>query len=433
MIQKAIDWIKKHRGALWVKPAFGSVFAVAAALLAAVGNRFLPPNFVPVIERETVDSLLTIIASSMLAISTFSLSIMVSAFASAASSATPRATKLVMRDEGTQTAIASFISAFVFSVIAKVALGLGYYGASGRFVLFLSTVVVLIYLIVTLLKWVNTLSELGRIDNTIKKVEKASLMVMRAYRQLPNLGAMLVAPSDEDGATGMSVLAGATGYINDLKLADLQAVAESHDLSIHIRVRVGSYVFPDTVVATLSQKGVDAKNPITPKHAKSIRSSFVIGDIRLFEQDPRFGLLVLSEIAQRALSPAVNDPGTAISVMNAIARVLVDNDPEAAELEREKYTRLSVVDLDTAEFLSSSFDPIARDGAGHVEVQVRLQAILAGIGRNIVDPSAGAVESVAASALKRALSALSLSQDRQDVQEAFDKLRKSLNEPSLKI
>lgn len=82
-------WLKDSENQLWVKPAIGSLLAVMFALLAALGNQFELPESVPKIDRETLDGLLTVIASSMLAVTTFSLSIMVSAFAMAASGASP--------------------------------------------------------------------------------------------------------------------------------------------------------------------------------------------------------------------------------------------------------------------------------------------------------------------------------------------------------
>jgi hypothetical protein len=53
-----------------------------------------------------------------------------------------------------------------------------------------------------------------------------------------------------------------------------------------------------------------------PKEDEETRlsSAFLVGPDRSFKQDPRFGMIVLSEIASRALSPGVNDPGTAIDV-----------------------------------------------------------------------------------------------------------------------
>jgi uncharacterized membrane protein len=43
--------------------------------------------------------------------------------------------------------------------------------------------------------------------------------------------------------------------------------------------------------------------------------------MRYFHEDPRFGLITLSEIASRALSPAVNDPGTAIQIISSHVRL----------------------------------------------------------------------------------------------------------------
>ncbi len=47
-----------------------------------------------------------------------------------------------------------------------------------------------------------------------------------------------------------------------------------------------------------------------------------IGDRRSFDQDPRFGVCVLTEVASRALSPATNDLGTAVDVVGRLLRVL---------------------------------------------------------------------------------------------------------------
>ena len=50
--------------------------------------------------------------------------------------------------------------------------------------------------------------------------------------------------------------------------------------------------------------------------------AFIVGDDRTFREDPRFGLVTLAEIAARALSPAVNDVGTAIDIVGTFVRLL---------------------------------------------------------------------------------------------------------------
>lgn len=104
---------------------------------------------------------------------------------------------------------------------------------------------------------------------------------------------------------------------------------------------------------------------------RGIRSAFTLGGERSFDQDPRFGLIVLTEIASRALSPAVNDPGTAISVIGRLVRILSGwrerPDPKI------EYGAVIVPAIEPVEMIEDAFRPIARDGAGIVGVQIRLQ------------------------------------------------------------
>ena len=81
----------------------------------------------------------------------------------------------------------------------------------------------------------------------------------------------------------------------------------------------GTFAAPDTVLA-----GVHAESgEMSGIDRGSIAKAFLIGDARVFDDAPRLGLIVLSEIASRALSPAVNDPGTAIDVIGMLVRLFV--------------------------------------------------------------------------------------------------------------
>ncbi|MBE2897983.1 DUF2254 domain-containing protein [Pasteurellaceae bacterium 20609_3] len=357
----ALLWLKKPSNALWVTPVLGAMVAVVFAFAAAGANRFFPDNFSINIETDTLDSLLGIIASSMLAVSTFSLSIMVSAFASASNGATPRATELVMGDDNTRVAIASFISAFVYAVIAKTALGIGYYGQPGRFVLFVGTIGVLLYLIYTLINWVKTLSQLGRLNNTLDKIELATEQTLINYRKRPNMGAKGI----DKVRYKHAIYAGFSGYLTHINMGKLQTFASKHECEIDIAVRPGALVFNGMAMAYVSKKIDEAQ--------ESLCSAFVVEDDRSYAQDPKFGMIVLSEVAQRALSPAVNDPGTAIKVLTVLMRLLLDAKTEEEELE---YDKLSIVKLDETDLISQPFSPISRDGASIMEVHIRMQKIL---------------------------------------------------------
>lgn len=418
-------WLCDPRNLVWTTPALASVIAVALALAAAGGNAWIPPGVLPDIERGTLDTLLGVIASSMLSVTTFSLGIMLSAFASASSGATPRATELVMGDDGTRVAIASFIAAFIYAVIAQTALGLGYYGPTGRFILFVFTAIVLAYLIFTLVNWVRTLTQLGRLGNTLGKIEAAAEAVIDAHRAEPCMGAVPAAGS----ASGAPVTADVVGYITHINMDSLQQLAAARGWRLHLRERPGAFVMPDTVLARVQAVPTDGAQTeghggaeADPEALAIIHRAFVIAGQRSYDQDPRFGLIVLSEVAQRALSPAVNDPGTAIHVMTILTRLLFRlSQPakdEAAAKAQHRYPDLTVLPLEDRDFVFDGFDPIARDGAGLLEVGMRMQKNLAGLARGATPALAQAAREQSEVAMARALEALTLETDRQRLRQA---------------
>ena len=413
--------LRERRHRLWLTSALASVLAILFALGAAGISRYQPDDRVPEVSRETLDTLLGVVASSMLAVTTFSLSIMVSAFAAAANGATPRATELVMGDEGTRSAIAMFLAAFIYAVVAQTALGIGYYGNAGRFVLLVGTVLMLAALLVTLIRWVKTLSSLGRLPNTLSKQEAAATTALTRYWQAPLLGAQ---PAPVRLPAGASVTADTVSYVRSFDLAVLQALATAHACRLHICVRAGALVSPATELVRIEQPADnDGSAPDVAAERLStlrrdIRAAFYFGAERNFDQDPRFGLLALSETAQRALSPATNDPGTAIDVMNRLTRVLLDSQLAAlaSEASTPQHDRLTLAGLDEADLVLDSFDPIARDGAGILEVCLRMQRLLAAIAASSPSPTvARAARDMATRALVRARQGLAHDFEREAV------------------
>ncbi|RYZ70418.1 MAG: DUF2254 domain-containing protein, partial [Proteobacteria bacterium] len=95
---------------------------------------------------------------------------------------------------------------------------------------------------------------------------------------------------------------------------------------------------------------------------------------RGFYQDVRFGFVLLSEIGGRALSAAINDPGTAIQVIGSATRLLhywSKGMKKQIPSQTLKFPRLGVKPLAFAEVFQDFFAPISRDGAGFVEVDLK--------------------------------------------------------------
>lgn len=358
--------LRKPENRLWVLPSIGAIFAIILALGAGLSRYFFRDSaYLPAVNAEALDGILTVIASSMLAVSTFALSTMVAAFASASNNASPRATELVMNDDNTKLAIASFISAFVFAVIAKIAIGMGVFTQNGRFLLFIGTLIVLAYMIYMLIRWVYTMSRLGRMDNTIAKIYAATHKAISAYRTSTDFAASGMRPTEAPHAC---LRAGEVGYLSYIDFAELNALAESLEGHIHLPERPGKLLSPQTVIAEIYAEEV------SEAQCQRARQCFLIEDTRSYAQDPRYGLIVLGEVGIRAMSPAVNDPGTAVMVMNHLTKLLVGEAQKPAE--RSGYGALSVGPLIAGEFIDCGFDGLLRASVGDRTVNVRALKLL---------------------------------------------------------
>jgi uncharacterized membrane protein len=400
---------------LWFTAALYSLLGVVTALSALALEPYLPIELTTKIGADAVDRILGILASSMLAVTTFSIATMVSAYAAAASGATPRATRLLVEDRTAQTALATFLGAFLFSVVSIIALASGAYGASGRILLFFVTIGVVILIVLVLVRWIDKLSRLGRVTETIDQVEKAAAQAMRAHARAPFLGAREAAGEPE----GVRVSSDDIGYVQYVDTARLSSLAEKNGASIMVAARPGAFVTPDRALAVIAgSAGAEA--------VAAVREAFTIGDGRSYVQDPRFGMIVLSEIASRALSPAVNDPGTAIDVIGTAVRVLAilcaPHDEDGTERRGESSETcpgVTVVSVTVDELLDDVFTPIARDGAGLVEVGIRLQKALRSLAAMHVS-FAEPARRQARLAIARAEASLTLAEDKERVREAAD-------------
>lgn len=402
---------------IWVHIALYGLAGLVVALLAAFGAPLINLLQTDLISTDAVMVLLQILASSMLAVTTFSVSIMLTAFGAAASSATPRATVLLQNDSTTQQVLASFVGAFVFSLVSISGLQIALYGAAGRLVLFMATLMVLTLVVVQLVRWIGHLANYGRLADTITRLEEATADALSTRMADPYMGGAALPDAMLEADPGAAVVpCQSTGYIQTVDMAALQTIAERLDVPIALRVLPGKFVSPGVALAEACRM-----QPLEDDDCETIRACFVIGRARNFEQDPRFGVLSMSEIASRALSPAVNDPGTAIDIMGRQVRLLClweTTEPQG------RFPDVLVPPLRLADLLQDAFAAPARDGAGLVEigliVQKRLDALLVAGGAPFLEP----VQTMSQHALLHARKALVLSDEIKSVDDAAERVRK---------
>jgi uncharacterized membrane protein len=231
-------------------------------------------------------------------------------------------------------------------------------------ILFGVTIAVILAVVVSFFRWIDYISRLGRLGEVVNKVEKVAHESLVAQFASPNLGAS-PAVHLPDGLH--AILSDAVGYLQHLDLKPISEAADRAGGEVHVTKRPGSFVEAGEPLAWASWSLDDDAIAV-------LRRAFLIGAERSFAQDPRFGLIVLSEVASRALSPGVNDPGTAIDTIGRAVRLLLscalqsESGVARAEFQNVHVPRIAVSDL-----FDDVFTPIARDGARVIEVGIRLQ------------------------------------------------------------
>ncbi|CAN5676023.1 DUF2254 domain-containing protein [soil metagenome] len=400
-----LGWLRSViTGRFFLRAGLFGLAAVLLALVAApIGGLF--PGLGEWVDEPSIRDLLEVIASNMLLVATFSLGTMVAAYTAASRTASPRATKVLIDDPISQNVLSTFVGAFVFAIIGLVGLSFGVYGEGGRVLLVIAASLVVLLVIVTLFGWIDYLANLVRLGAVLNKVEAAAAEAMKGRNGAPHLGAR---PAGRAPVAGHAVRVEETGYITRIDLDCLDRIAARHGGRVRVSALPGAFVGRAVPVAAATFRP-------SPEEAAELARAFTVTAERSIDQDPRYGLIVLTEVASRALSSGVNDFGTAISVIGRLQRLLTlwaDAPQEGPEIH---FPNVEAPGIDVRDLAEDAFGPLARDGARLVEVGIRLQkalAALAGLGRPDL---AEAALRQSERALAQAEDALVLASDRDEI------------------
>ena len=112
------------------------------------------------------------------------------------------------------------------------------------------------------------------------------------------------------------------GYLQQLDEDGLANWAAAHGTAVRLLVRPGDFVFPGATIAALTNPADGAD--------EAIRANTALGGQRASASDLEFAIRQLVEVAVRALSPGINDPHTAMSVLDRLGASLCDAVPPAS-------------------------------------------------------------------------------------------------------
>jgi uncharacterized membrane protein len=166
-----------------------------------------------------------------------------------------------------------------------------------------------------------------------------------------------------------------SAVLQRLDVPGLLRIAEQHVARIEVCVVPGETIFDSDRVAV-----VDGGQNLSDR---KVLDAFGVGSERTFDQDPALALRLLADIALRALSPAVNDPTTAVQALDVLAdllRVLVRRDLGVVVVDdADRAPRIVVRLLTWEDYVSVALDEIISVGSSSGQVVDRIRRLLEGL------------------------------------------------------
>jgi uncharacterized membrane protein len=388
--RRGASW-DRLRGALWVLPTASVLCSLAAgATLAAVEvgeSSWLGPLLFQGTAADARD-LLIVVSATMITVTGLVFTLTVVALQIASTQFSPRLLRNFMRDRGNQVVLSIFVSTFAYATAGLHTVGTRA-GGQGEFVPRLAVSGSLFLALLSLAALVYFIHHIARsiqIDTIMAGVERETLAVIDdTYpERFGDAGTEEQAPQPPPQA--VTVPARRSGYLQAVDLDGLLVVAQEHGVVLRLAPAVGDHVIAGTPLAWAWPAGGRVDTAGLPDR---LDHAVQIGLERTLLQDVAFGIRQLADIANKALSPAINDPYTGVQSLQHLAVIMhtlagrrlgdhLGRDPAGA-------VRAAVPFPSFADYLRLATAQIRRNGAKEPGVARALLRLLGAAGERVTD------------------------------------------------
>jgi uncharacterized membrane protein len=357
----------------WGVPAVYAAAAIAAGLTLPRFESRLFPGLLSPLSVSAATAIYSSIASGMIALTgiVFSLSFVMVQFSATAYS--PRLVLWVARDPALMHALGMFTATFLYAVAALAGVDRD---GSGR-VPFVSGAVAVGLLVGSTALFIALIHRIGllQVNRMLVFTGDRGRQVIEAL--YPPLTTPAAAGADDLGGLPRTQTLVHRGRPSSTQAIDVAVLVELARVSggvIEMVAAVG-----DTVVESMPLLHVlGAREPIDER---KLKACIELGSERTFEQDPKYAIRLLADIAIKALSPAINDPTTAVQALDQIEDLLLRLGNRDLNIgvyrDRGGAVRLVAPFPTWDDLLRLAFDEISYCGATSVQVMRRMNALVA--------------------------------------------------------
>lgn len=365
---------------LWLFPVVGMLGAVALSLLLhEIDGRLAQDASAWYLFRGGPDGARAVLGAIATSIMTFTgvvFSVTVLVLQLASNQFSPRVLRTFLADRAMQTSLAVFIGTFVYSLLTLRTVR-GSSNVVGEFVPSLSVwfaVVLATGSVAMFVFFIHHVSQSIRAVNVLRRIaDETREAIAKLFPE--GLGESASGPDQRPGGAPTLVVLhrGPPGVVMALAEELVWDVASSSEVTVALVPMLGEFVPEGSVLFEVW--GDPARLDV-----EGLASSVAIGRERSVHQDPAFGFRGIVDIAERALSPGINDPSTAVQALDELhdllRRLATRRFPDPIRVDEEGRPRIVVRRPDFDGYVQLALEEIRCYGAGSVQVVRRMRSLI---------------------------------------------------------
>jgi len=366
------------RGSFWFLPTVYGILSLILVFIINIADAWLIASIKDQIpkqlltSKDTAKKLYAALVTAILTMTTISFSVIMVVLTTYSTQFSPRTLQDFMRSRTTQHVLGVYCFGFIFALLLLIFVDHGN-PVTGPFIMAGIAIVCLaffVYFIHHSARWiqVNNLIAKIRMDGSriIKHVFKTEKLLKYSFWDEEEI--------DQFRSQSKTVInAKHSGYVQEIRWSGMVEWARKHDYVIDLHVQIGNFVpqgLPIMSILTADQTEVK----------ESGHQFLIVGNERTDIQDVEFSIQKIVEIALRAMSPAINDPHTAINCINRIGALLIEISTTYKEIpyiaDRQDKLRIIYQPKKYEDYLYKSFYQIRYYGKDDVSVLYGLLEIL---------------------------------------------------------
>jgi uncharacterized membrane protein len=337
-------------------------------------------------DPQVAQVILAGIAASIMTVVSIVFAILLMTLTLASMQFSPRIIVSFSRDRVTQWTLGIFLGTFLYCMAAlPAARSLPHPFAPVATVL--GAMVLALVCVGLLLFFIHHISQAISVNHIVDRIAQETEAMIDEIMPWPRLLNHHVKDAEplRPNPSEVPVLSHDSGYIRFVDTRRLLALAKHYHVTLRVLRRVGHFV-PAGIPLMMVSKG----NRLPPEGTAELLAAFDFGPTRTLQQDVEFGVLQIVDVALKAISPAVNDPTTAINCVDQLSRILIRfasrEPPEEMLYDPPGIVRASIGWIHFERLLEAALEQIRMYSKTDVAVSLRLLRALGDIAASTPDP-----------------------------------------------